>query len=928
MLGTVRNVDGTNQPFTIAGLSDGSTDIVHRECNEEYQIPMAVDCQYGAGYLGITDCCKFLFNPTTGVAKVDCIDTTVTCVDINNNSNIGSNQPILAQGFDEDSLYDNSVEKTTVVYNANCYLCNDPTTGDPVCKPVLKATTFCADEYLGIPKDYPVKYVATLPVSPDIEDYIYSYDETESLVGKPLKVIRDKYFGAANTKCIVLNGKTVADIGANYTYWTDTDGTSYMSTQDSSYSDSCVVETAFKAGDATNQLLYDIGSGEGGEGSLELSNLPTSGTANLAFVDQYGKIAYCDTGVQACKDSSGDLVLKRENLTTTFSPTGFTESSEDASNNCRQTLDEANGFRRAICCGNRCSIVNQDKSGFTTTSYTDPDISWVSSNIDCPIYAVQNRNGIETSLFRTGINYNNTGACTKDFEVKSYCSGLRNDLKFNTDLRYCKFGLSYTGCNNVNGSYNDFRIGNGGHFYSETNCAATNIGGDCCYTVNTYVDDTWAYNNRLKTIKSKAAEENTYKQLEWRTHLNTSVHDSSIRYECIEMTYSCVCCGNTCFEGKTKYCTTNGKWYVCCDSTKGYKCLLNEDEMPTASVSVNANNDDAWYSLVGTTNHTDLIYSCANSIIFHPEAGRIQAVGGFTNDNSVILCVEHTNELNIIPGSGTDTWINYRGGSNNVYIGNGDGSNNGWGTLHAALVDSNLKGRIMMNDGYCATYCNFMPYSGTAGVYGIGEGDWMHALTFAHGDFNTYYGTAVQVPFWDNQRFTWRVRANGTLCGIHELLDNRGGQRVNGDFYLGCNNYYVQRDGVDQPVALACDVSGAGMNWLGGTYDSWTSLMGNIQSARATYGVFNFSPAVSIYDTTTGKTFTTDEIVGTFYRPDRSGMFTGLIHLTGSASGVRNLSFWFADNNGPDSGWTSIAPIPGTLYGSASSSGINIEGTV
>lgn len=789
MLGTVRNVDGTNQPFTIAGLSDGSTDIVHRECNEEYQIPMAVDCQYGAGYLGITDCCKFLFNPTTGVAKVHCVETTATNVDINNNSDIGSNQPILAQGFDEDGLYDNSVEKTAVVYNANCYLCNDPTTGSPVCKPVLKATTFCADEYLGLPKDYPVKYVNTLPVSPDIEDYIYSFDETKSLTGKPLKFIRDTYYGAANTKCIVLDGKEVASINATYTAWTDTDGNSYVSTQDSSYSNSCVVETAFKAGDATNQLLYDIGSGGSGDGSLELANLPTSGTSNLAFVDQFGKIAYCDTGIEACKDAAGNLILKRECITKTISPTGFTESSSDASNNCRHTIDEACCFRRAISCNGKCSIIYQDKNGTSITSCpaTSTGVeSWISSNVDYPICAVQvcNCTGSKISTFRTGLFYDGSTCCTFDFEALSCCAGLCNDLKFNTSIRYGRFGLSYTGCNNANCSYNSLSIGGGVHSYTEVSRSTTNIGGDCYYTLNTYKDEINGYNNHIKTITSKSIgnsshPENTYKQLELKTHLNDNTHYSSERYECIEMTYKCVCSGNTCFEGKTKYCTTDGKWYVCCDSTKGYKCLLNEDEASSVSVTVNANNDSCWYNLTGTTNNTDLIYSCVNRVAADPATGRVLAAGGFTSDGSAVVKAESTNELNVYPASGTAAWINYRGGATEVCIGNGNAS--GLGNLYASNLNGTLNGCMSYGD---PAVSGFRANQTTSDAYCLAPGDWGNYLNFSHGDFMSYYGASVRVPFWDAHRFTWRVNNNGSLCPIHELLDNRGDQTICG------RNYY------------------------------------------------------------------------------------------------------------------------------------------
>ena len=146
MYGTVEN----SELKAIAGLADGSVSIVHRAANTNYAIPLAVDNQYGAGYVGISDCCKFLFNPTTGIATVDCIDTTTTCVDINVNSNTCEQQRLLAQGFDSLGNLDNKIELTNVCYNANCYVCNDPTTGDPVRKPVLHIGTACIDELLGI----------------------------------------------------------------------------------------------------------------------------------------------------------------------------------------------------------------------------------------------------------------------------------------------------------------------------------------------------------------------------------------------------------------------------------------------------------------------------------------------------------------------------------------------------------------------------------------------------------------------------------------------------------------------------------------------------------------------------------------------------------------------------------------------------------
>lgn len=674
MYGTVEG----NELKAIAGLSDGTTSIVHRAADSNYAIPLAVDNQYGAGYVGISDCCKFLFNPFTGIATVDCMDTTTTCVDINTNSNTCEQQRLLAQGFDASGNLDNKIELTNVCYNANCYVCNDAS-GNPVRKPVLHIGTACIDELLGIEQ-------------------------------------------GATVKCWCCG----TDTNAGNILFTCDDGT--------------------------------------------------------------GTTIYYDTGLtfDACTHELFSCVLATHDITNL-------------------------GGCAHICMG--------------------------SAGVD--------------------------GVCV-------YSDGLG-----------CPF-VNISGSVSVDGQSGSVWIGNQ---YADVAIAAN--GNTSIRVPSLSISATCTYMSLPNALTC--------------VNLMARNHTSGQIVEVPEVVYN------------PSTCELCGKF------------------VPTGGIAVCPTTTSAWYNIVINCDTADgLKYSeTTHRIGADPATGRIFASGGLTSDGGPVVKVEFGNELNIYTsGARTDTWINYRGGASEVKIGDGSGTG-AYGTLCAALVDSTLRGRISMGDGYCATDCNFMPYSGTSGVYGMKEGDWGHFLTFSHGNFDTYYGNAIQVPFWDVDRFGWRVKQNGTLCGYHELLDNRGGQRVYGDFYLGCNNYYVQRNGVDQPVALACDVSGAGMNWSATRTDgSWTSLMENIPTGRATYGVFNFSPAVSIYDTTTGKTFTTDEIVGTFYRPNGSGMFTGLIHLTGSAGGVRNLSFWFSDNYGPNTGWTSIAPIPGTLYGSASSSGINVEGTV
>lgn len=150
MFGKVKLENGSLIPVTISGPTDGSTDIVHHEDNCDYQLATAYDDQYGAGYLGISDCCKPLYNPRTGKLTVDCADTISTGVDINNNSNTNTTVKVLVQGQDENCLPTTTIEKSNIDYNANCYVCNDPTTGDPVRKPVTHVSTLCVDELLGV----------------------------------------------------------------------------------------------------------------------------------------------------------------------------------------------------------------------------------------------------------------------------------------------------------------------------------------------------------------------------------------------------------------------------------------------------------------------------------------------------------------------------------------------------------------------------------------------------------------------------------------------------------------------------------------------------------------------------------------------------------------------------------------------------------
>lgn len=73
----------------------------------------------------------------------------------------------------------------------------------------------------------------------------------------------------------------------------------------------------------------------------------------------------------------------------------------------------------------------------------------------------------------------------------------------------------------------------------------------------------------------------------------------------------------------------------------------------------------------------------------------------------------------------------------------------------------------------------------TGDSYGICTNNWRHYISVSHGNYDTCYGISFAMPFWENQRFAWRVRNVGNLCPIHELIDSRGGQTINGNVTLG-----------------------------------------------------------------------------------------------------------------------------------------------
>lgn len=211
------------EAWTIAGPTDGSTDIVHRRCDCDYQVPLAIDDQYGSGYVGISDCEKILFNPSTGEMTVPYVRGTAACVDINDNSDVSIQQPLLVQGIsvetDEESgettcTLGATVEITDICYNANCLICNDPDTGDPVYCKVVHIPFACIDRLDGITQG------ATICESDTNQSYNLTFtDETgtdvDLYVSCACPITYNPNNGFLNVSCIGVSSNSRAKFCSN-----------------------------------------------------------------------------------------------------------------------------------------------------------------------------------------------------------------------------------------------------------------------------------------------------------------------------------------------------------------------------------------------------------------------------------------------------------------------------------------------------------------------------------------------------------------------------------------------------------------------------------------------------------------------------------------------------------------------------------------
>jgi len=989
-----------NEAWIIAGPTDGSTNIVHHDNNNNYQLLTGVDDQFGAGYTGITSCCKPLFNPATGLLTVDCVCSTATCVDIDTLDNSGVNHPVLFQMYDavNSELINKLGKSTSVMFNPNCYVCNDPDTGAQICKPVLYVSTICSDEYLGIAE--PISYVNSLPVKP--ENKIYGIQESDTITSMTIKTLARTYFDFDSTNNVYVPKQNLIETDLTIGISTDVD----IQTINSSFTEvngsiTVTPETTatgtltlqrFYAGESTSCNYFKLGSGDGGSGMVEINRQSYTGY-KLVASDANGENLRISGPTVTADDQSFDITLSNSDgtLKECWSATGgctqvgcdsthysyveqtrgriydrvendgtFSCTSKFASaiDTCVKSGDNINSVNEKTCSNckdivvygaygcsqfkstsDRAEIKNVDlRTGSTSSistnvsSGSEPDTTWI--NQESYVVNAGTTKCIQTQLLPkcdkpllssyfvtdssgTDLNHSNVALCC-DGKVYVNCDETKgwkcllneDDIPDETTIcpsdTNCDFPLTFydydnttflTSCDGkltYNPGTNTVEMGNGvtGSMH-QVSCQPAGNGRSTnelifrengqftmkqCYDCSSwsqYVSDAQIseYEGRIRFyVHAK------HVQSAQGSTTCADISGGSTRIEFNTGNNYCRVCGyhyengagmylRTCRTGDTygqtfracvdpdescpnpetfsyafcdgtrnsafKLCNCDGKMYVNCDSTKGWKCLLSEDEAASGGAYIswtnpttsNVNSLTTVNSIVGQS------YGSINLAIpgcseFYADAtcmtvdkkniGSLQirdngvcldSLGGtlhldqsgnvtlaaktgcpggaviadrFTSDGTAYIKTEGNNELNIYPSSGTATWINYRGGSTDVFIGNGDASSTCRGTLHAALVDATLSGRIVMDRGLCATDCNFMPYSGTAGVYGMREGGWSHFLTFSHGNFDTNYGTAVQVPFVDEQRFSWRVRNSGTLCGEHELLDNRGNQAVYG----------------------------------------------------------------------------------------------------------------------------------------------------
>jgi hypothetical protein len=359
-------------------------------------------------------------------------------------------------------------------------------------------------------------------------------------------------------------------------------------------------------------------------------------------------------------------------------------------------------------------------------------------------------------------------------------------------------------------------------------------------------------------------------------------------------------------------------------------CELCGKFVPTGGIAVCPTTTSAWYNIVINCDTADGLKYSTNTAAVDPNTGKIYASGGLTSDGTASIRVSDGNELSIIPASGTHTWINYRGGSNCLLIGDGSGTG-AMGTLCASRIfaTTELNGpNVISNNicGYCwdvaeGTNLPIIKAVSTTPGYGYNGGGYL-------GHYNPAYdgrwGFAT-VGFYNNETAT----PTANICmaregGVWTYGETHIGSA--GHLYVDSGHAYALRNGTWQEYALACDMpSGSNSREIGPGGAAITSVVGMINVGETVF----VNGGISAHTITfgDGQSVTIDYLLGFAHKQGNDNvLFTGSVRQYGTSRAL-NASLWFNSSTGVEPTWSSIQR-PGTLYGSASSSGINVMGTV
>jgi len=361
-------------------------------------------------------------------------------------------------------------------------------------------------------------------------------------------------------------------------------------------------------------------------------------------------------------------------------------------------------------------------------------------------------------------------------------------------------------------------------------------------------------------------------------------------------------------------------------------CELCGKFVPTGGIAVCPTTTSTWYNIVINCDTADgLKYSdISHRIAADPDTGRIFASGGLTSDGGPVVKAESINELNVYPSSGAVVWLNYRGGANTVDIGDGSGSSNAFGTLCANKIfaTTELNGPNVISNNICgrcydvaeATNVPIVKAVSTTAGAGYRGGAY---LGHYNPNYDGYWGFAT-VGFLNDETAT----PTANICmaregGVWTYGETHIGSA--GNLYVDSGHAYALRNGTWQEYALACDMpSGSSSREIGFGGAAITNIYGLINIGETVF--VNGGIAAHTVTFGDGQSITIDYLLGIAHRQGDQVLFTGSVRQYGTSKAL-NATLWINPSTGVEPTWSSIQR-PGTLYGSASSSGINVEGTV